>query len=135
MVSCGFLVSGGDLPKVFEFVEVSLDKVSLPIDRRVDRALELAVALCGDMSAPAVSDDQIKDGAGVVATISNHVTRRRMGRKQIADGRLVRGLSRRQGNRHREAAMIHHRVDLGAQSATRTTDGVILAPLFPLAAC
>jgi hypothetical protein len=30
---------------------------------------------------------------------------------------------------------IDHGVDLGAQSSTRTADGVILAPFFPPPAC
>jgi hypothetical protein len=35
----------------------------------------------------------------------------------------------------RQAVLIDHGVDLGAQSATRTANGVILAPFFPPAAC
>jgi hypothetical protein len=36
---------------------------------------------------------------------------------------------------HRQPVFIDHGIDLGAQSATRTANGVIFAPFFPPAAC
>jgi hypothetical protein len=50
-------------------------------------------------------------------------------------GTQIVGLSRRQSEPYRKTLLINHGVDLGAQSSTRTADGVILAPFFPPAAC
>jgi hypothetical protein len=44
-------------------------------------------------------------------------------------------LAGRQDQPHGQTVFIHQSVDLGAQSATRTADGVIFAPFFPPAAC
>ena len=55
--------------------------------------------------------------------------------KQRGDRRFVRSLPRRECDDHRKAAMVDDGIDLRAQSATRTTDGVILAPCLPEAAC
>ncbi|MFD2856806.1 hypothetical protein ACFSZS_21430 [Seohaeicola zhoushanensis] len=48
-----------------EFVEESLDKVAWSIERRIHRALDLPIALFGDMSPPAMGCDEVQDGAGV----------------------------------------------------------------------
>jgi hypothetical protein len=44
-------------------------------------------------------------------------------------------LTLRKHNPYRHSLLIDHRVDLGAQSSTRTADGVIRAPFLPPAAC
>src|SRR5690606_7434640 len=48
---------------------------------------------------------------------------------------LVGGLARREHEAHRPAAVVDDGVDLGAQPSTGAAEGVILAPLFPPAAC
>lgn len=120
---------------MLEFVEEPLDKIALPVDRGVHRALNLPVPLCGNVPAPAMRCDHLHDGAGVIAAIGNYISGSGMRGKQVSDRRLVRGLPGRQRDRHRQSAMINHRIDLGAQSTTRATDGVILARLIPEAAC
>jgi hypothetical protein len=47
----------------------------------------------------------------------------------------VMSLAGGQHEPHRQAVFIDQGVDLGAQSSTRTADGVIFAPFFPPAAC
>lgn len=83
----------------------------------------------------AARGDEINDGAGVIAPIRNE----RLGGlepiDQGFDGGLVRGLTGRQNDPQRQAVLIDQGVDLGAQSSTRTADGVIRAPFFPPAAC
>jgi hypothetical protein len=44
-------------------------------------------------------------------------------------------LSRGEHQPNRQSALIDNSVDLGAQSSTRTADGVIFAPFLPPAAC
>ena len=48
---------------------------------------------------------------------------------------LVRRLALRQDNAHRQAGLVDDGVDLGAQSSTRTANGVIRTPFLPPAAC
>ena len=70
----------------------------------------------------------------VVSAIGNHGA----GRQRVEQDRgyrLVRGLAGRDVETDRQPILINDGMDLGAQSATRTADGVILAPLFPPAAC
>ena len=50
-------------------------------------------------------------------------------------GSLVGGLAGGEHDPDRQAFGIDHDVDLGAQSPTRATDGVIRAPFLPPAAC
>jgi hypothetical protein len=48
---------------------------------------------------------------------------------------LIVRLPRGQNDADRQSIVAHDGVDLGAQSPTRETDGVILAPFLPPAAC
>ena len=120
---------------MFELAEVPLDDVALAVDRRIDGALDLSISLGRDVGAAAPSFDQVDDGAGVVAPVCDQRPGWLEAVDQGLDGRLVRGLARRQDDPQRQAVLIDQGVDLGAQSSTRTADGVIRAPFFPPAAC
>ncbi len=119
---------------MFEFVEEPFDQVALSVEGGIDGALDLAVALGGDVSPPSMRLYEIEHGASIVAAIRDDVAGARMPREKALDRRLVRGLPRREGYGDRKPACIDHRVDLGAQSSTRTTEGVIRPPFFA-AAC
>ncbi len=134
-VPCELVVARGDAPEVFEFVEEALDEVALAVERRVDGALALAVTLGRDVRPGAMRDEQFEDGAGVVAAIGDDIAGRSQPFDQRRHGGLVGGLAGCEHEADWQAAAIDHGVDLGAQSATRTTDGVIRAPFFPPAAC
>jgi hypothetical protein len=120
---------------VLELAEVPLDDVALSVDRRVDRALDLTVALGRDVGASAARCDQIDDGAGVVAPVGDQGPCGLEAVDQGFDGGLVGGLTGREDDPQRQTILIDQGVDLGAQSSTRTADGVIRAPFFPPAAC
>lgn len=120
---------------MFELAEVSFDDIALSVDRRVDGALDLAVALGRDVSAATSGFDHVDDGAGVVAPVGDQRLGGFEAVDQGFDGGLVGGLPRRQNDPQRQAVLIDQGVDLGAQSSTRTADGVIRAPFFPPAAC
>ena len=89
-----FCVSCGDFSEVFELVEVPFDKISLPIERRIDGPLYLPVALCGAMAAPAMRCDHFEDGAGIAAAIGHRLAGRGTGCQKVRDGGLVRGQPR-----------------------------------------
>jgi hypothetical protein len=120
---------------MLEFVKEALDQVALPIDQVVNRALDLAVARGRDVRPSATSFDKIDDSACVIATVSDEVAIRFEPFDQSWRNSLVGRLTLRKHNPYRHSLLIDHCVDLGAQSSTRTADGVIRAPFLPPAAC
>jgi len=93
-VSCELVVSGGDGSEVFDPVEEALDEVALSINLGVDRTLDLAVALGRDVRSRAVLDDEIEDGAGVIAAIGDGVVCWSKAVEERLNGSLVGGLTR-----------------------------------------
>lgn len=134
-VSCELVVACGDASEVLELVEEAFDEVALPVELRIDGALVLPVALCGDMRAGAAEGDDLEDGLGVVAAVCDGIGSRAQAVEQGRDGGLVGGLAWRDQQTDGQAAGVDDRVELGAQSSTRAADGVIRAPFFPPAAC
>jgi len=134
-VPCELVIAGGDGSEVFELVEEALDEVALAVDFGIDGALELAVALGRDVRRGAMGGDQLDDGAGIIAAVGAGVACRVEAGEQRRHGCLVGGLARAEHEAQRQAAAIDDDVDLGAQSAPRSSDGVIRTPFFPPAAC
>ena len=79
--------------------------------------------------------DEIDQILPIVATVTDKGAGGRQAVEQRGRGGLVRRLSGAQQKPDRQAALIHDGMDLGAQSATRTANGVIRAPFLPPAAC
>ena len=129
------VVPGGDASEVLEFVEEALDEVALAVESGIDGPLGLSGALGGNVRAAARRGHQIEDGAGVVAAVGDKIAARREAVEQSRHRGAVVGLARSEDDAHREAMGVHHGIDLGAQSSTRTANGVIRAPFFPPAAC
>ena len=120
---------------MFELVEESLDEVALAIEVSIDGALDLAIALGWDVGASAGAGDQIDQVLPVVAAIGDHVAGLHRPVQQCWSRCLVGGLAGGEQQPDGQAALIDQGVDLGAQSSTRTADGVIRAPFLPPAAC
>ena len=72
---------------------------------------------------------------GVIAAIGDGITGRPEAVGQGRHGGLVGGLPWAQDMPDRQAPDIDDSVDLARQSSTRTTDGVIRAPIFLPATC
>ena len=120
---------------MFDFVEVSLDKVALAIDRVIYGALRLAIPLGWDMRFGPARPDLLDQRHRVIAPVGHDMRRSGQAVDQRRSGGLVGGLSGAERQADRKAVLVHNGVDLGAQSATRATDGVIRPPFFPPAAC
>ena len=120
---------------MLELVEVALDQVAVAVDRAVDDAPDPNVALAGDVSGGACGLDQLDDGPGEETSVGDDMGRQREAVDQGRKGRLVGGLAGGEQEADRQALAIDDRVDFGAQSSTRTTDGVIRTPFLPPAAC
>lgn len=73
---------------MFEFIEEPLDQVAFPVECGIHRALNLSVALRGDVAAPAMCGDQLEDRTCIVTAVGNHVARGRMCGQQTCDRRL-----------------------------------------------
>jgi len=129
------VVARRDAPEVFQPVEEALDEIAEAVDGMSDRSLLLAIALGWDVRPRAVPGDQIEDGLGVVSAISDRVDGGLEALEQSRHGGLVGCLAGGQEEPDRQAIGINHGVDLGAQSSTRTANGVIRTPFFPPAAC
>ena len=130
-----FVISRGDAPEVFDFVEEALNEIALPVDVEIDRPDDLHVALAGDMSGRSARGEQLDDGSSAVTAVGDGIASRSQAVDQAGQGRLVRCLSGRQQKPDCQPSMIHHRMDLGGQPSTRTANGVIRTPFFPPAAC
>jgi len=120
---------------MLEFVEVSLDQIALAVDGSVDGALGLAVALVEQIRSRGAEAHIPTQRERIIPAISHDMGGRLQALDKGRRGGLVGGLTGRQGQADRQARLINHGMDLGAQSPTRETDGVIRAPFFPPAAC
>ena len=119
---------------MLEFVEEALDEVSLSVDAAIDRAMNQALACRWDMRLGPGGADKLEQGVGIVASVGDDMAASEIG-EQLRRGPQIVGLPGGQHEPHRQAILVDDGVDLGAQSSTRTADGVILAPFFPPAAC
>jgi len=87
------------------------------------------------MSPATAALDKVDQGTSVITSIGDEIAARFELFDQDRCNGLVGGLTLRKYNPYRQSRLVNDRVDLGAQSATRTTDGVIRTPFFPPAAC
>lgn len=129
-----FLEAGGDAAELLELAEETLDQVATAIEVGRHAALQAHAALGRNVGLAAPRGHPFDQRQAVVSAIGNHGA----GRQRVEQDRgyrLVRGLAGRDVETDRQPILINDGMDLGAQSATRTADGVILAPLFPPAAC
>lgn len=129
-----FLESGGDAAELLELAEVTLDQVSAAVEIGRDAALPADAALGRDVGRAAAGCDPLDQRKAVISAIGDDgAGGQRV--QQYRGHRLVRRLPGREVKPDRQPVLIHDSMDLGAQSATRTANGVILAPFFPPAAC
>lgn len=119
---------------MLELVEVALDQVSLTVDAAADAALYPPAPRRGNVRLGSAGSNEFEQCVGIVAAVGNDMAAFQT-RQQVWRGVEIVGMSRRQHDPDRQAVFIDDGVDFRAQSATRATDGVILAPFFPPAAC
>jgi len=120
---------------LLEFAEEALDAVSLAIEIRRDKSLCLYVPTGRDVSAPASLGNEGDERPAVVAFVGDKRLCWCQPFDQLRGECLVGCLSLGDEETDRQAVLIDERVDLGAQSAMRTANGVIRPPFFPPAAC
>ncbi len=134
-VSGELVVTRGDPAHVLELVEEALDEVALSIALEIDGSDHPHIALAGDVGRRSPGGEEFDDRARAVAAIGDCLAGRSQAGDEFRQRRFVGGLPRRQQQPNRQTHSIDDDMDLGAQSSTRTADGVIRAPFFPPAAC
>lgn len=86
------------------------------------------------MGATTTRLDEVDHGAGVIAPVRDQGPGGFRAVDQRLQGGLVRRVAGGEYDPQRQAILINKGIDLGAQSSTKTADGVIRAPFFPPAA-
>ncbi len=129
------MIAGRDASEVLELVEEAFDVVALAVQVMGCGAPLPAVPLGRDVGARAMVGNELEDGAGVAAAVSDGVPGRLKAVKQGQHGSLVGGLARGEREAARQARAVDDDVDFGAQPASRASDGVVRTPFFPPAAC
>ena len=119
---------------MLEVAEEALDQVSLTIDASIDGSVDDPLAGRGDVRLGASGPDQVEQGISVVAAVGDDMAAFETG-EQLWRGPQIVSLAGGEQQADWQAVLINHGVDLGAQSSTRTADGVIFAPFLPPAAC
>ena len=120
---------------MLELVEEAFDEIALAVGLAVHAALDLSIPLGGNMGADASAGGQIDERFRVIASVCDQILSSMEASDEWNGSLLVGSLSGCEGDANGQALAIHDDVDLGAQSSTRTADGVIRAPFFPPAAC
>jgi hypothetical protein len=130
-----FVETRRDASEVLQLVKEALDEIAATIEALIDASLNLAVTLCGNVGVGPAASREFEQGLGVISSVGDQIAGSVQARDQ-RDGRFLVG--RLTGGQHeadRQTLAIDDDIDLGAQSSTRTADGVIRAPFFPPAAC
>lgn len=126
-------IEAGDAAEPLDFAKKTFSQVAVTVKVGRDWALEADTARGRNMGLAPARCDPLDQGQAVVAAIGGGGA----GRQRVEQDRrhrLARGPTGRHVQADRQAILIDDGVDLGAQSATRAADGVILAPPFFLPA-
>ena len=135
VIASGFVVTGGNGPKIFQPAEGSLDDVSQAIKSGVEWEALLAVDFVRDGRRRAASLQEETQMIRVIAFVANKPLARRRGGEQRGSALDVGDLSARQQEGVRSTLLVDERMDFCRAPAARTADGLILRPPFlaPLA--
>lgn len=134
-VGGGLEVACGDASEVLQAVEEALDEVAPAVEVWVYGSNDADIALAGDVGGGARGLDGLGDRAAEVAAIGDHIAAEMERANQFGCGCLVGRLTWGENEADWPAATVDHGMDLGSQSPTGATDGVIRAPFLPPAAC
>ena len=91
-VACELIEACGYAPEMLELVEEAFDEVTQTVGLPFDAALDLAVSLCGNMSADVLASGQINEGLCVIATVCHEIAGPVEASDQRNGGLLVGGL-------------------------------------------
>ena len=129
-VAGGLVVAGGDGAELLELGEEILDQVARLVEVSVVVRGELRLALGGITTVlPAAVSGSMTRFLGIERLVGDQRVGLHRGQQLIGTDEIVR-LAAGQGEADRIAERIDQRVDLGAQSAARAADRLVLAGFF-----
>lgn len=120
---------------MFEFAEEALNEIAFAIEVAIYRALNEPASISWNVGPGAGTLNDAEHPVAVIGPVADDVGVGRQRCKQGLHGSLIMGLACGQQQPEGKSVVPDDRVDLGAQSSTRTANGVIFAPFFPPAAC
>jgi hypothetical protein len=120
-ISCEFVISRGDCPEMFEFVEEAFDEIALAIKREVARAWDFAVGLGGNHGGDVSPGKGLDQHVGVVSLVPDQRLRLDIVKQRLRAGQIV-SLAWGEHQRDGVAEGIDERMDFGGQSAAGSTD-------------
>lgn len=133
-VAGGLLVAGGDTAELLEFGEATLDQVAFLVELSMERMLLRPRWVVGDDRDSTCLGDGLTEVVGVVGGIGQ-----RGGGSILAEQsrslRHIAALAGGEDNPGWATQAADGQVDLGAQAAAGSANGLMLRPLFAPAAC
>ena len=131
----GFIVAGCDAARVLELVEETLDAVAYSVEQWIDRALNLAIALCRDDRIGAVEPRVLANGVAVIASVGEQrLGAIIVGLHQRIIGRCIMRFARREDEAERQTFAVGAGVNFARKAAARTAKSLFLSPPFAPAA-
>ena len=120
---------------MLQFAEEALDEIALAVERLAEAGLLFAVGFGRNVGNGALRLDQVADAVGVIGLVAEHDGAWGKAIEEGEGSRRIMRLARAQAEPDREPLAIDERVDLGRETASGTTETMILTPLFRVAAC
>ena len=133
-IAGGLFVACGDAAELLELGEAAFDQVAFLVELAVERMLLRARWIVGDDGDSTGLGDGLAEVVGVVGGIGQHgggpiLAEQRCGLRHIAT------LTGSEDDPGRTPQAADGEVDLGAQTAAGSANGLILRPFFAPAAC
>jgi len=128
------VVPGGDAAGILELVEEALDTVAQGIEQWIDRALNLAIALCRNDRIGSVEPGIFANGIAVIASVGEQRLRPNVALHQCFVGRRIVRFARCDDEAERETFAVRAGMDFTREAAARAAKTLILSPPFAPAA-
>jgi hypothetical protein len=133
IAGCLFIACG-HAAKLLELTEAAFDEVALCVEMFVERIFERSRGIVGADGLGAFFGCSFSDVIGIVSCVGDDKFSRGCSEKSVGL-RGVAFLARSEDETDRASQSAHSQVDLGAQAASRASDGLILSPPFAPLAC
>jgi hypothetical protein len=123
------VIAGRDAPKVFELVKEALHEIALLVEHVIAWAGALPVPLGRDDGLHTGPHERVDEGVGIKRLVGDDRQRVSLG-QEIRRWDEVVGLPWGDGECDWVAQRIHQSMDLGGQTTTGASDGLVLAPFL-----
>lgn len=113
----GFIITGGQSARIFEFVETAFDHIAQRVDRGIDRKLDAPVAFGWDHREAAASPPIFTDEGGIIASVGKqHLWRWSVSIHDRQISLEIRDCTAGQCKRDRQAHCVDAEMDFGREA-------------------